>query len=69
MDKKYTVRSWYDFKNYGFLINPDGGKDIFVHSSDVPNRGGVGKRLKIGEKVSCEVIHNTEGPKGINIQF
>lgn len=52
------VRRWVQEKSYGFITPDDGGKDIFVHISDVIGA----KALNIDDHVSFILDH---GPKGI----
>ena len=54
-----TVKWFNSTKGYGFLAPDDGGKDIFVHISQVEKSGLTG--LVEGQKVEFEMI---EGPDG-----
>ncbi len=55
-----TVK-WFDSeKGFGFIIPEDGGKDLFVHHSEVKTSGNV--TLDDGQKVEYEV---GEGKKGL----
>ena len=54
-----TVK-WFDSeKGFGFIIQEDGGKDLFVHHSEVKTSGYA--TLDDGQKVEYEV---GEGQKG-----
>ena len=54
-----TVKWFNDAKGYGFIAPADGGKDLFVHHSNIAGDGY--KSLAEGAKVEYEV---EEGPKG-----
>lgn len=58
------VVKWVDDKGYGFLKNPQGGKDIFVHRSQV-----IGKKreLNLGDKVVFEVEETPRGLAAIQV--
>ncbi len=59
-----TVR-WFSLeRNYGFLINDDGG-DIFVHGSAVT--GGTTRTLSEGQRVTFDVEEAPRGNKAVNI--
>jgi CspA family cold shock protein len=48
-----TVKDFNASKGYGMITPSDGGKDVFVHMTEV-QRAGL-KALKEGQKVSYEV--------------
>ncbi len=51
---------WFDNrKGYGFITPEEGGKDIFVHYSEIQTEGF--KTLEEDQAVEFEI---TEGPKG-----
>ena len=56
---KGTVKWFNAVKGYGFIEPEDGGKDVFVHVSQVEKSGLTG--LVESQKVDFEMI---EGPDG-----
>lgn len=54
-----TVKWFSDSKGYGFITPEKGGKDLFVHHSNIEGEGF--KTLAEGQKVSFSV---GSGPKG-----
>lgn len=55
-----TVKWFNSEKGYGFITPDDGGRDLFVHHSEI-NMEGYAK-LEDGEKVSFEVGQGQKGP-------
>ena len=54
------VVKWFSSeKGYGFITPDDGGKDLFVHFSEIQGSGY--RNLEEGQRVSYEA---TEGQKG-----
>tara|TARA_B100001996_G_C18654615_1_gene590722 strand:- start:302 stop:514 length:213 start_codon:yes stop_codon:yes gene_type:complete len=58
--KEGTVKWFNDSKGYGFLTPEDGGKDLFVHMSEIQMEGF--KTLKEGQKVEFEEGMTDKGP-------
>ena len=63
--KKGTVKWFNDSKGYGFLTPSDGGKDLFVHMSEIKMEGF--KTLKEGQKVDYEEGVSEKGPCATNV--
>jgi CspA family cold shock protein len=61
-----TVKWFNDSKGYGFIAPDDGGKDVFVHFSNI---GGDGfKTLAEGAKVQFETREGQKGPEAYDVQ-
>ena len=63
-----TVKFFNADKGFGFITPDDGGKDFFVHISDV-ERSGMSS-LAENQKVSFEAQPDPKGkgPKAVNLQ-
>ncbi len=55
-----TVKWFNPEKGYGFISQPDGGADVFVHHTAIQMNGY--RLLEEGQSVEFEV---EEGPKGL----
>jgi len=55
-----TVKWFNPDKGFGFITPDDGGKDLFVHHSEI--QGGGFKTLNEGQKVEYEVGQGQKGP-------
>ena len=61
-----TVK-WFDAsKGFGFITPDDGGKDLFVHHSEIRS-GGDYATLNDGQKVEYEVGQGQKGPCATNV--
>ena len=63
--KKGTVKWFNDSKGYGFLTPSDGGKDLFVHMSEIKMEGF--KTLKEGQEVDFDEGVSDKGPCETNV--
>ena len=60
-----TVKWLNDAKGYGFIAPEGGGKDLFVHYSNI---GGDGfKSLVEGAKVQFEAREGAKGPEAYDV--
>ena len=60
-----TVKWFNDSKGYGFIAPEDGGKDLFVHHSNVAGDGF--KTLSEGARVEYEQREGAKGPEATNV--
>jgi cold shock protein len=60
-----TVKWFNDSKGFGFIKPDEGGKDLFVHYSNVA--GGGFKSLVEGAKVDFEPAEGEKGPVATNV--
>jgi CspA family cold shock protein len=60
-----TVKWFNDAKGYGFITPDEGGKDLFVHFSNIAGNGF--KTLRDGAKVEFEAREGTKGPEATNV--
>ncbi|MFQ5834875.1 MAG: cold-shock protein [bacterium] len=56
-----TVKWFNDTKGFGFIAPDDGGKDIFVHQTEVQAEGF--RSLAEGDRVEFEVAQDSKGRK------
>ena len=56
-----TVKWFNADKGFGFITPDDGGKDLFVHHSEIQS-GGDYATLSDGQKVEYEVGQGQKGP-------
>ena len=56
-----TVKWFNAVKGYGFIVNDEGGEDIFVHYSAIIKDGF--KTLRDGQKVYFELENDDENGK------
>lgn len=62
-----SVVKWFDAKKgYGFIVNPQGGQDIFVHYSQIETDRRF-KTLRTGQVVEYQLHDGPKGPHAINV--
>jgi len=62
---KGTVKWFNADKGYGFITPEDGGKDLFVHHSEIKSSGYA--TLNDGQQVEYEVGEGQKGPCATNV--
>ncbi len=60
-----TVKWFNDAKGYGFIAPEDGGKDLFVHHTNIAGEGF--KSLQEGAKVEFEAREGQKGHEATNV--
>lgn len=60
-----TVKWFSDQKGFGFIVPDDGGKDLFVHQSNLQMDGF--RTLQEGQKVEFEEAEGRKGPEATNV--
>jgi len=59
---------WFDGKKgYGFIVNPEGGEDIFVHYSAISSEKKY-KMLDQGVEVEFELVNTDKGLQAQNVR-
>lgn len=64
---KGTVKWFNADKGFGFIAPEDGGKDLFVHHSEI-QAGGEYATLNDGQAVEFEVGQGQKGPCANNVR-
>ena len=62
---KGTVKWFNNSKGFGFITPSDGGKDLFVHMSEIQMEGF--KTLKDGQSVEYNEGSTEKGPCATNV--
>ncbi|GMV83168.1 MAG: cold-shock protein CspA [Planctomycetota bacterium] len=60
------VKWFNDQKGFGFITPDGGGKDLFVHFSEVQSEGF--KSLQEGQAVEFETVQSDKGPKAARVR-
>jgi len=61
-----TVKWFNAEKGFGFITPESGGKDLFVHFSEI--QGGGFKSLEEGQRVSFVAAEGPKGPQATKVQ-
>ena len=60
-----TVKFFNQEKGFGFILQDDGDKDLFVHCSEIKEEGST--TLLEGQKVKYEIGEGRKGPCATNV--
>ena len=60
-----TVKWFNGTKGYGFITPDSGGKDLFVHHSEIQTNGYA--NLNEGERVEMAVEQGQKGPQAVRV--
>ncbi len=60
-----AVKWFNNTKGYGFIVQDNGEKDVFVHHSAIQAEGY--RSLQEGQRVSYEVEQTPKGPAAVNV--
>ena len=61
-----TVKWFNAAKGYGFIAH-EGGKDLFVHFSEIQDAGNGYRSLNEGDQVEFTVGDSPKGPQATNV--
>jgi CspA family cold shock protein len=61
-----VVSKFMDAKGFGFITPDGGGKDVFVHHTDIKMEGF--KSLQPGQRVTFDIAMEAKGPKASNVR-
>lgn len=61
-----TVKWFNSEKGYGFIAH-EGGKDLFVHFSEIQEAGTGRKNLNEGDQVEFTIGDSPKGPQATNV--
>ncbi len=62
-----TVKWFNADKGYGFIAREEGGKDLFVHFSEIQDAGSGYRSLNEGDRVEFTVGTSPKGPQATNV--
>ena len=60
-----TIKTLLSEKGYGFISREGEEKDLFFHSKEL--QGVSFDELKVGDKVTFEVVQGEKGPAATNV--
>jgi CspA family cold shock protein len=65
-DQLGTVKSWYDVKGFGFIVQEGGTGDIFVHYSSIMMGGR--RHLNLGQRVRFRLERRDKGLTALDVE-
>jgi CspA family cold shock protein len=60
-----TVKWFNATKGYGFIVQDNGGKDVFVHHTAIQAEGY--RSLEEGQRVQYDIEQTPKGPAAANV--
>jgi CspA family cold shock protein len=61
-----TVKWFNEQKGFGFITPEEGGKDLFVHHTNIDSPGF--RTLQEGQRVEYEAAEGRKGPEARNVR-
>ena len=68
MNAQRSTVKWFDpAKGFGFILNPDGGKDLFVHHTQIVTFDDF-RTLEQDQEVEFVIEDSPQGPAAVNVR-
>jgi CspA family cold shock protein len=62
-----TVKSWFDVKGFGFVVQDGGRGDVFVHYTQIRMTGGR-RSLNPGQRVRFKLEERDKGLTALDVE-
>lgn len=69
MSVRGTLKSFDAHKGYGFIVPDDGGPDVLIHRSVLPQAGPPISKLAQGLTVFYDVMETPRGHRAANVKW